>query len=237
MIRYFLIACCWLVATICTAQVNLTIQYIDDMQEGVVGIPNEPIQLMNQRTNEVLEAVTNAEGKAAFTLPIGDSYDIILTHEEPSQFIETKGMRNNTTATLRLMGYGSAYYEALEEEERLAEEEWKRYEEEQARQAAEDAKKDGAMYFCLYSPDSKSVGGITVYDGGKDGEVLGQTNFYYTQIPSCGRVVKDEQATISITKAPGTYTYYAISGDGKMEWSGEYTIVGNTDKNFILELE
>ena len=237
MIKYFSAIGLMFMATLTFAQLNLTIQYLDAEQGGTVGIANEPIQLINQRTNEVHEEVTDAEGNAIFVLPIGDSYDIQLTYEEPNQFIATKDMPANSRAALRLMGYGSAYYEALEEEERLAEEEWQKEEDERAKQAAEDAKKDGSMYFCLSSPESKSVGGISVYDGGKEGTLLGQTGYFYTTLPECGRVVTDEQATISVTKAPGTYTFYAVSGDGTLEWNGEYTIVGNTNKNFILTLE
>jgi hypothetical protein len=203
---------------------------------------------------------TNANGLALFYLPIKGKYTVNLTHYPNAKKID---IPDEGYASMQLShpfrGMSSVEKAAfnIEQGERAKEREKdalvrKKSQDERAEKAAlveRQATKDAAQKAALESAiptdeatlvvffasqrEHKGAGTITVYDGDKDGYVIG----HIRSIWSCTRgPIKQEDYEAQTIKRKGTYSYYAKSSQG-MEWEGTYEVLDNKQKNIPLRIQ
>ena len=245
---------------IINAQTTVTFQYLNVETEQ--GFADEAVQLKDNKTGQLYEGTTDANGEVTFKLPIGTSFDILLAKETPDTKISTEGMSSNMWRTFSYYGMGTAYFASVEEEKarqeaenaklqeeaRLLELEWEAariaWEEEKAQKEAEkvaqqqrqaeweesitkennQSEETGSVYFYLINEGGSYVGGLKTYDGENEKNgCIGESHYYWRGKACTGSVVNSEEP-IAITRAPGTYNFYATTGNGQKEWSGTYTI-------------
>lgn len=214
---------------------DLHFKYIDVEQESPQPVAGVKIIVENTETHQKKEAMTAADGIARFNLPNGPLYTIYIPLEDNQTELETASFKGSGKLTINYTGYTPQYYRNQEIEDSLYLVESARREAEEARIAAENAKIPGTMLFFVINPESEYMAGVKVYDGGKEGSFLGE-NMYFWPGFTCGTSVAKNEKKIAVTKMPGTYSYYAVSGDGRYEWSGTYTIEGNRTLTFALEV-
>lgn len=233
------LSCCLLVSLNSFAQnLNFIFVYQDIESSNNIGVAGVTVEVENSKTNKVTKAITNTKGEAVFNLASGSTYEVYVPLEDFSFELATEKFRKYSNATAKISHKGNtpAYYKEMAIQDSLDMIAWEKKEAEWERKKAEDAKKLGTMLFYCINPEGRYTQGIKIYDGGINGKLLGEANYYWRK-ETCTGSVKNAKKKIAVTKNPGTYTYYAKTGDGLHEWSGEYIIVGSSTQKIALNLE
>ncbi|MCP4443075.1 MAG: carboxypeptidase regulatory-like domain-containing protein [Aureispira sp.] len=233
-----LCSCLLLTLSSFAQSVQFTFVYQDIESSAAAGVSGVTVEVENINTQKVLKAVTNQKGEAVFNLPSGPTYDVNIPLDDFSFEFKTDRYRKYSQAMAKVShkGYSPTYYKEMTIQDSLDNLAWEKEQAEWERQAAIDAKKPGTMLFYCINPEGIYTNGVEVYDGDENGELIGSVKFYWRG-ETCTGSVENAQNKIAITKDPGTYTYYAKTGDGVHEWRGEYTIKGNSTKKIPLFLD
>lgn len=220
------------------------------------GVKDELVTIVSN-TGKTYTQTTAANGLAVFYLPIEGKYTLNLTHYPNTRTIDVedaghsfvqlnysfRGMSSRETEQADVRAEERAKDRAAEKIRRDAEAKiaQKALLEQKTKDAAQKAREQKAIdagvatrvVFFASQSESKGVGAITIYDGGKEGAVIGKV----TSVWSCTRgPIKEEQIEANIVKVKGTYTYYAKSSQG-MEWEGTYEVLGGKQKNIPLRIK
>lgn len=237
--RILNLSCCLLISLSSFAQnVKFIFVYNNIESTQKVGVAGVRVEVENPQTKKITKAVTNIEGEAIFNLASGPTYAVYVPLEDFSLELETEKFRKYSNATAKISHRGNtpAYYKEMAIQDSLDLIAWEKEEAEWEVQQAINAKKPGTMLFYCINPEGLNINGIEVYDGDKNGKLIGSAKYYWRG-ETCTGSVDNIKNKITITKAPGTYTYYAKTGNGLQEWSGEYTIIGNSTKKLPLYLD
>lgn len=102
--------------------------------------------------------------------------------------------------------------------------------------AAANPSKYGRHYFYAVGNVDNYYYTVEVYEDATKKVLLSSINGLYPSKTCMGSLQNDKDSSPVLDKV-GTYTYYAISGDGKYEWRGKYTITanGSTATSFHIE--
>lgn len=220
------------------------------------GIKNEVVTIVSN-TGKTYTQTTTTGGLALFHLPIQDKYTVNLPHYPKAKTIDIAdsghsylqlnasfiGMSSTEkeqadTRAVELVEERRKEKIKAEAQEKIAQ---KVAEEKRIKDAAQKEREDKAILagaatrivFFASQKEHKSAGIITVYDGGKDGKVIGKINSVW----SCTRgPLKEEQFEANIVKTKGIYSYYAKSNQG-VEWEGTYEVLGGKQKNIPLRIK
>lgn len=220
------------------------------------GVKDEIVTIVSN-TGKTYTQTTAANGLALFYLPIQEKYTVNLTHYPNAKTIDIPDSGHSSmqfSASVQRMSSVEKEQADIRQEKRAEELVKERAEAkiqaEIAQEAAEKQRiKDAAqkerenkaidagaatrVVFFASQAEFKSVGVITVYDGGKNGAVIG----HIRSVWSCTRgPVKEEKFEAQVVKTKGTYTYYAKSSQG-VEWEGSYEVLGGKRKNIPLRIE
>lgn len=182
-------------------------------------------------TGKTYTQTTTADGLALFYLPIQEKYTVNLTYYPNARTIEIP----DAGYSYLQMSYSFYSMSSLETEQSDISRE-KSEQEERQREETEKADRERSptiVVFFASQAEYKSVGTITVYDGGKGGTVVGEVRAIWncTNGPN-----KKEQIEAKVIKMKGTYTYYAKSTQG-IEWEGTYEVLGGGQKNIPLRIK
>jgi hypothetical protein len=211
---------------------NLSFEYKDLEQ---IGQPVKGAEVIVKGKNKNYSSITDENGFAYFKLPKGPNYTIYIPKEEQQMDLQS-GRVPGSKLVIHYEGYSPEYYHQMEIEDSLAQIEWDRQEAEWDSIAAINAKKAGEIYFYLINPEGGYVGGLEVFDEGKAGKALGSSNYYWKQQTCTSSVINANGPKLATKKKPGTYQFYARTGDGQYEWEGSYEIIGNQVITYPLEL-
>lgn len=223
------------------------------------GIQGEVVQIESS-SGKTYTQTTAAKGLALFYLPIQDKYSVHLSQYSNVKKVDIPDQGYaSMTLSQPFQGLSSAdkvAYDLKQEEivkenaqaevlQKAAQIEREKIATKAAKKAAENLiKKEAAenaipaneatlVVFFASQREHKGVGTITVYDGGKDGYVIGQVR----SIWSCTRgPIKEEDYEAKTIKRKGTYSYYAKSSQG-MEWEGTYEVTEQGQKNIPLRIK
>ncbi|CAA6813377.1 MAG: Unknown protein [uncultured Aureispira sp.] len=220
------------------------------------GVKGELVTILSN-TGKTYTKTTLANGLALFHLPIEATYTLNLTYHPDVRTIEVPDA-GHSFVQMNYTFRGVSSYEKeqadIRREERVKERAkaqiqaaaqekttQEALEVKRTKDAAQKAREDKAILagaatrvvFFASQPEYKGVGTITVYDGGKEGAVIGSINSVW----SCMRgPEKEGKIEAYVVKSKGTYTYYAKSAQG-VEWSGTYEILGGEQKNIPLRIK
>ncbi len=236
--------------------IEYSFYYKDYNGEGIEG---EVVQVESS-SGKTYTQTTAAKGLALFYLPIQDKYSVHLSQYSNVKKVDIPDQGYaSMTLSHPFKGLSSAdkvAYDLKQEEsikknaqasaaQKAAQIEREKIATKAAEKAAEDViKKEAAenaipaneatlVVFFASQSEHKGVGTITVYDGDKDGYVIGQIR----SIWSCTRgPIKEEDYEAKTIKRKGTYRYYAKSSQG-MEWEGTYEVTDQRRKNIPLRIK
>lgn len=211
---------------------NLSFEYLDLEATGQA-VKGAKVVLKGKAKN--YSTTTDENGFAYFSIPKGPDYTIYIPLEEQQMDLQS-GKVPGSKLVIHYEGYSPEYYRQMAVEDSLAEIEWARQEAEWDSIAAVNAKKPGEMYFYLINPEGNYLGGLEVFLDGKEGESLGNVNYYWRQESCVSSVVNSGRSPLTVKKKPGTYKFYARTGDGQYEWEGTYEILGNSVRTYPLKL-
>lgn len=216
------------------------------------GVKDELVTVVSNSGKNYTQT-TDAKGLALFYLPIEEKYTVHLTHYPNAKTIDIPDAGHSYVQ----LSHPFQWMSSAEKEQadiRQAETAQQIAQAEVAQKAAKEkaaakATKEAAqkaqiensippdeatvIVFFASEPEHKGVGTITVYDGGKDGPVIGTVRSVW----NCTRgPVKEAQIEAKTIKRKGTYTYYAKSTQG-MEWEGTYEVSTARQKNIPLRIK
>jgi hypothetical protein len=208
-------------------------------------------------TGKTYTQTTTADGFALFYLPIQEKYTVNLTHHPNAKTIDIPDSGHSYlqfSSSFRGMSSIEKEQSGIREVERAKELVKKRAqakaqakideevaEEKRVKDTAQKEKNEKSIsvgmstriVFFASQSKFKGVGVITVYDGGKNGAVIGKVR----SIWSCTRgPIKEDDFEAQVVKRKGTYTYYAKSAEG-VEWEGSYEVLGGGRKNIPLKIK
>jgi hypothetical protein len=207
--------------------IDYTFKYKNYEDDPVV---DEIITIISN-TGETYQESTGSNGEAKFYLPHSNTYSINAKYNPDITTINIPEQGQTHTRTMfTFRGIGSVAQDIYDEEEaeyQLEIEEKRRIED------SIRGTQPTTIIFFASEPNHTSVGNITVYDGGKDGEVIGEV----TAVWNCHRgPTKEEDIQAKIVKMKGSFRYYAKSSKG-MEWEGTYEVLGGGTQLIPLDIK
>jgi len=208
--------------------IEYSFYYKNNNGEGAKG---ELVTIISN-TGKTYTQTTTADGFALFYLPIQEKYTVNLPQHPNAKTIDIPDSGHSYlqfSSSFRGRSSLEKEQDDIRQEER-AEELVKQ--KEKNKKSIPISMSTRIVFFASQSK-LKGVGIITVYDGGKNGAVIGIVH----SIWNCSRgPIKEEDIEAQIVKTKGTYTYYAKSAEG-VEWEGSYEVLGGGQKNIPLRIK
>ena len=211
---------------------EFTLQFINYQNKPVNG--EEILALL--ASGDSLIKKTDPYGKVKFYFPIEESFEVKTKYKLIKKFeIPDEGYQS-VAFDYRYRGQSTKEYEHAVKQSELAILEYakknrirdsiKRYND------SIQSTKPTVVIFFASDREFKHLGEISVYDGSKNGKLLGTVNSVW----SCHSGPSEKDAEVKFKKMKGSYTYYAISAQG-YEWEGSYNIKGGGWESVILEID